>query len=128
MPRRTLKKASLPPWRTKWPRNGDLKAWLRAMIEKCDAIPDATTAAEKAHLPIEHLAEKGQVKEALRQVNRFLRRLPKNEVLETVRMAELGARICLDAGDLARMEKYLAIAAATEPFNTRKCDRGFSIN
>ena len=43
-------------------------------------------------------------------------------------MAELGAKICLDAGDLARMEHYLALAEATEPFNTRKRDRGFSIN
>jgi hypothetical protein len=43
-------------------------------------------------------------------------------------MAELGAQICLDAGDLTRMEHYLAIAEATEPFNTRKCDRGFSLN
>src|SRR5262249_25899922 len=35
---------------------------------------------------------------------------------------------CLDAGDLARTEHYLAIAEATEPFNTRKCDRGFSLH
>jgi hypothetical protein len=43
-------------------------------------------------------------------------------------MAELGAKICLDLGDLTRMEKYLAIAEATEPFNTRPCDRGFSLD
>jgi hypothetical protein len=98
------------------------------MIQKCDAILDDDTAAEKAHLPIEHLAEMGCVTEALRHVNRFLRRLPKQEVLATVRMAELGAKICLDAGDLTRMEHYLALAEATEPFNTRKCDRGFSLN
>jgi hypothetical protein len=120
--------AARPAWRTQWPRNGDLKAWLRAMIRKCDAIPDNDAAAEKAHLPIEHLAEMGCVTEALRHVNRFLRRLPRQEVLATVRMAELGAQICLDAGDLARTEQYLAIAEATEPFNTRKRDRGFSLN
>jgi len=61
-------------------------------------------------------------------VNYFLRRSPKQNVLATVRMAELGAKICLEADDLPRMEKYLAIAEATEPFNTRKCDRGFSLN
>jgi hypothetical protein len=120
--------AAEPAWRTKWPRNGDLKTWLRAMIQKCDAIPDDDAAAEKAHLPIEHLAKMGCIPEALRHVNRFLRRLPRREVLATVRMAELGAQICLDAGDLTRMEKYLAIAQATEPFNTRKCDKGFSID
>ncbi|MGI8977988.1 MAG: hypothetical protein ACR2FY_02060 [Pirellulaceae bacterium] len=98
------------------------------MIKKCDAIPDDDTAAEKSHLPIEHLAKMGCVTESLRHVDQFLRRLPKKKVLASVRMAELGAEICLDAGDLTRMEKYLAIAAATEPFNTRKCDRGFSID
>jgi tetratricopeptide (TPR) repeat protein len=122
------KMAARPAWRTKWPRNGDLKTWFRAMIQKCYAIPDDDAAAEKAHLPIEHLAAMGCVKEALGHVNRFLRRLPRQEVLATVRMAEVGAEICLDAGDLTGMEKYLAIAAATEPFNTRKCDRGFSLN
>src|SRR5262249_963524 len=66
------------------------------------------------------------VAEALRHVNRFLRRLPREAVLPTVRMAEIGATISLDAGDLRRMEKYLAIGEATEPFNTRKCDKGFS--
>jgi hypothetical protein len=124
----TPKNNSGPAWRTKWPHNGDLKAWLRAMIQKCDAIPDDDAAVDKAHLPIEHLAEGGCVKESLRHVNRFLRRLPRQNVLATVRLAELGARICLDAGDPAGMEKYLAIAEATEPFNTRKCDRGFSLN
>lgn len=121
-------KAAQPAWRTKWPRNGDLKAWFRVMIEKCDAITDDDAAAERAHLPIEALAELGCGREALRNVNRFLRRLPPETVLARVRMAELGAKLCLAADDLAGMEKYLAIAAATEPFNRRKCDKGFSVN
>lgn len=98
------------------------------MIRKCDAIPDHRAAAEKAHLPIEHFAEMGCVTEAVRNVNRFLRRLPRQDVLATVRMARLGAKLCVDADDLARMEEYLAIAEATEPFNVRKCDKGFSLN
>jgi len=126
--KRVQKKADEPAWKTKWPRNGDLKTWFRAMIRKCDAIPDDDAAATAAHLPIEHLAAMGCVNEALRHVNRFLRRLPRQEVVATVRMAELGAKICLNAGDLDRMEHYLALAEATEPFNTRKCDRGFSLN
>jgi len=43
-------------------------------------------------------------------------------------MAKLGAKICLDAGDLARMENYLTLVESTEPLNIRKCDRGFSLN
>jgi ribosomal protein S20 len=123
-----VKKKAAEAWRTQWPRNGDLKSWFRAMIRKCDAIADDEEAADKAHLPIEALAEKGSVSEALRHVNRYLRRLPREEVLPTVRLARLGAQICVNAGDLAGMEKYLAIMAATEAFNTRKCDKGFSIN
>lgn len=122
------KTAAQPEWKTKWPRNGDLKAWFRAMIEKCDAIEEDDEAADAAHLPIEELAEQGCDKEALRHVNRFLRRLPREEVIATVRMAEAGAKICLASGDLVGAEKYLAIAEATEPFNTRKCDKGFSLN
>lgn len=47
------------------------------MIEKCDAIEDAKQSADKAHLPIEGLAElgHGHVTEAIRAVNRFLCRL-----------------------------------------------------
>jgi hypothetical protein len=117
-----------PAWRTNWPRNGDLKTWFRAMIRKCDAIPDDDAAATRAHLPIEHLAAMDCVKEALRHVNRFLRRLPGQEVVATVRMAQLGAKICLDDGDLAGMEHYLTLAEATEPFLTRKSDQGFALN
>src|SRR5262245_23095528 len=83
--------AAEPAWKTKWPRNGDLKAWLRAMIQKCDAISDDHAAATKAHLPIKHLAAIGCVNESLRHVDRFLRRLPSQEVLDIVMMAELGA-------------------------------------
>lgn len=115
-------------WRTQWPRTNDLKTWLRAMIGKCQSIAKHDDAASKAYLPIENLAEKGCGAEALKYVDRFLRRLPKEEVLATVRMAELGAKISVDGGDLAGMEKYLAIITGTERFNTRRCDKGFSIN
>ena len=125
---RIQKKKTDSTWRTKWPRNGDLKRWFRVMIQKCNAIADHDAAAEKAHLPIEHLAKMGCVSEALRHVDRFLGRLPKQEVLAVVRMAKLGAKISLDARNSTRMEKYLAIAEATEPYNTRKCDKGFSLN
>jgi len=126
--RQLQKKSGDEAWRTQWPQTDDLKTWLHAMIAKCEAIPNDDDAASKAQLPIENLAEKGSVAEALKYVDLFLRRLPKEKVLATVRMAELGAKICLDAGDLDGTEKYLATMAATEPFNTRKCDKGFSLN
>ena len=115
-------------WQTDWPNNGDLKAWLDAMIQKCDAIADDSVAAKAAHLPISEIARNGSAAEALGHVDRFLRRLPPEKVGETVRLAQLGAEICLQADDLGLMEKYLAVAAATEPFITRKCDKGFSLN
>src|SRR5262245_52376487 len=116
MSKRMKKKKVDESWRTQWPRTNDLKAWLLAMISKCEAIPNDDDAASKAHLPIENLAEKGGVTEALKYVDRFLRRMPKEKVLRIVRMAELGAQISLDAGDQGGMEKYLEIMAATEPF------------
>jgi tetratricopeptide (TPR) repeat protein len=114
-------------WQTKWPRNGDRMAWLRAMVEKCDAIVATDVAAQKAHLPIERLAELGETAESLRLVNRYLKRLTGGDVVPWVHMAQLGAEICLDANDLDGMERFLAIAEATEKFNTRKCDKGFSL-
>jgi alkylated DNA nucleotide flippase Atl1 len=114
-------------WQTKWPRNGDRMAWLRAMVEKCDVIADDGLAARRVQSPIERLAELGETAEALRLVNRYLKRLTGGAVVPWVRMAQLGAEICLDANDLDEMERYLAIAESTEKFNTRKCDKGFSL-
>ncbi len=126
--KKSARAAAEPEWKTKWPRNGDLASWFRCMLQKCMAIEDDPTAASHAQLPIESLAEMGHESEAIRWVNRFLKRLPREWVLPTVRMARVGAKISLDAGNLKRMEKYLAIMESTEPFNTRKCDEGFSIN
>lgn len=123
-----ISKGPLPAWKAKWPKNGDLRAWFICGIRKCMAIADPKEASRKAHVPIEALAEGGHGDESLKYVDRFLRALPADEVLERVSMAEIGAEICLEAGNLSRMERYLAIAAATEKFNTRKCDVGFSID
>jgi tetratricopeptide (TPR) repeat protein len=101
---------------------------MLALLRVCDAIADPGKSADRAKLPIGTLARIGEVNAALSHVDAHLKRLPPSAVLEVVRMAELGAEICIDSENLARMEHYLAIAAATEPFNTRKCDRGFSID
>jgi hypothetical protein len=70
----------------------------------------------------------GRTDEALRHVDRCLRRLPEGAVVAAVEMAELGAEICLNVGRLGRMEKYLLIALSTEKHIRRKCDIGFSVN
>ncbi len=116
------------PWRGHWPADGSVRDWMLALVCVCEAIPDQAMGAERAHLPIGTLARIGEVDKALSHVDAQLQRLKPSSVLEVVRMAKLGAEICLDAGKLKEMEHYLAIAAATEPFNTRKGDRGFSLD
>jgi hypothetical protein len=117
-----------PSWRGHWPTNGSVRDWMIALLRACDAITDPGKSADQAQLPIERLARIGDIDAALSHVDAHLRTLPPSSVLDVVRMARLGAGICLDAGNLEGMEHYLAIAAATEPFNTRKCDRGFSLD
>jgi hypothetical protein len=115
---------ALPAWKSQWPATADLATWFRCGLKKCQAIPDVATSAVEAHLPIEALAELGHVKEALNHVNQHLRRLPTSEVLQTVRMCELGAGICLEANDEAGCDKYLRLAADVDQVVTRKCDKG----
>lgn len=97
------------------------------MLRKCEAMDSAVDAADQSHLPIEQLAELGALPAALRALDRQLDRLQPKQVLATVRLALVGAQLALDGGKLSRMERYLRAAEATEPFNTRKCDRGYSV-
>lgn len=115
--------ASLPKWKTKWPRKGDLRSWMLCMIEKCDAIEDPLDSGLAATPPIRTLAGLGCVEESLKYVNRFLRKQPKDNSFGTSVLSRLGAQICLDSGDRERMETYLHIAA-TAPVR-RKCDLGW---
>lgn len=128
-----------PAWKTSWPRGGDLRAWLRCMLRKCEAIVDIDDAASNAHFPIEGLHGLGHTKEAIRYVHRFLKRLPSTANVETVRMHELAAEIHLSAGDDAATEKHLGAfrssiiqeresATATSPRKpcvNSECDTGF---
>ncbi|MDB5338761.1 MAG: hypothetical protein JWN70_4380 [Planctomycetaceae bacterium] len=110
-------------WKVKWPRNGDLRLWMLCMLEKCDAIADPDKGASKAHLPIQQLVRLGRVEESLKYVNRFLRKQPPDETGDTVGLCKLGAEICLNIGDLERMEAYLQQAASCPV--RRKCDLGY---
>jgi len=115
---------ALPTWKTKWPRNGDLSSWYRCGIEKCKAISDIELASEEAQSPIKALAELGHTKEALKYVRAFLKRLPRTDEysVEILRMAELGALICMMDDDSSGLESFLAIATKCDELVTRKCD------
>jgi hypothetical protein len=114
----------MPTWKSKWPATPNLGSWFRCGIEKCLAIEDVSKGAAEAHLPIRALADLGLVKESLKHVNRYFQLLPPTESLERVRMAELGATICLRANDMAGCDKYLEVMAGVDKTVTRKCYKG----
>ncbi|HND51036.1 MAG TPA: hypothetical protein PLV92_01515, partial [Pirellulaceae bacterium] len=125
-----------PTWKTRWPKTDDLRRWYQCALEKCDAFSELANGATEAHLPIEGLADLGHTSEALKHVDRYLKRLQQltrdsplkvvhSASLEILRMASLGAKICLDGDDLNRMEHYLSIALETERLPRRKCDIGY---
>lgn len=97
------------------------------MIEKCRAIKKVADGATEAHLPIETLAVAGEPTEAQAQVERFLEALPDKEVVGIVRMAQLGAKICIEHADAEGIEKFLTIAEGTEKDLDQE-DKGFAIN
>ena len=111
----------MPAWKSNWPATQNLVAWFRCGIEKCLAIEDVSKGATEAHNPILALADLGHVKESLKHVNRFFRLLPTTESLERVRVAELGATICLHANDMTGCDKYLGVMAGVDQTVTRKC-------
>lgn len=116
--------AKLAPWQSRWPRSSDLVRWCRCGMDKCYAIADREEGAVEAHGPIDSLAELGHVAEALKHLEKFIKRLPTDEVRESTRLAKLGAEICLKANDLVGMEYYLTKARAADDRVTRKCDIG----
>lgn len=110
-----------------WPRNGDLKEWMRCMIDQCRAIKKVADGASEAHLPIETLAVAGEPTEARAQVEWFLEALPAKEVVGIVRMAKLGAQLCLEHDDQEGVERFLAIAEGVEK-DLDEEDKGFAID
>lgn len=130
-PKNNIKKAvtnsqvALAKWQTSWPATPDLRAWFLCGIQKCAANPKLEEGASDAHLPIKALAEIGYATEALKHLQKFLKRLPKEDSFESTRLAELGAEICLEAGDMLGMENYLELVRSADDRVTRKVDRGF---
>lgn len=115
---------SLPSWKAKWPSDGDLSSWYRCGIEKCKAISDIELSSEEAQSPIKALAELGHTKKALKYIKAFLKSLPRTDEysVEIVRMAELGALICMMEDDSSGREKFLAIATKCDELVARECD------
>lgn len=115
------------PWLGHWPGNGSVRDWMLTGLRAADAIADVGLSAVHARAPIETLGKIGEVTLALWHADRHLQRLPQTLPSPRMCLAIAAATICFEAGDRERMEEYLAIAAATEPFHTRKVDIGYSL-
>jgi tetratricopeptide (TPR) repeat protein len=118
-------KTKLTAWQTSWPATPDLRAWFLCGIQKCAANPKPEEGAIDAHLPIKALAELGYTAEALKHLQKFLKRVTKDSIVESTRLAELGAEICFEAGDMPGMEKYLELVRSADDRVTRKGDKGY---
>lgn len=118
-------KTKLALWQTNWPATPDLRAWFLCGLQKCAANPNPEEASIDAHLPIKALAQLGHTSEALKHLQKFLKRLPKTTIVELTQLARLGAEICLDAEDMEGMERYLELLRSTDSRVTRKADKGF---
>jgi hypothetical protein len=115
------------PWRGEWPRNQSIRDWLLALLEVADGVAVDEESSGFAIAAIEKLGRIGDGKAAIPYVDEYLRRIPPSCVSTVLQLATTGADVCLRAGDLVGMERYLAVAIATEPYNTRKVDVGYSL-
>ena len=114
-------------WRTEWPRCHSIPDWLLALLRVADGIAADDESMGFAIAAIEKLGRIGDGMAAVPFVDEYLRRIPPTSVSNVLRLAEVGADVRFRAGDLAGMESYLAVATATEPYNTRKASKGYSL-
>lgn len=118
-------KQKLALWQSRWPASPDLRVWFLCGIQKCAANPNVEEGSIDAYLPIEALAELGHTAEALMHLTRFLKKVPQDEIVESTRLARLGAKICLDAGDMPGMDRYLELVRSADDRVIRKGDKDF---
>jgi hypothetical protein len=115
--------AGQPHWKTSWPRNGEPKLWFKCGVSKCECIADDELACKKAGALIDALARAGATADAMKAVNRFIKRIPATSGNFWYRdLALSGAQAAFDGGDFKRMEKYLDLVATQNKFFTRPCD------
>ena len=115
------------PWRGRWPKGGSVRDWMIAQIRAAEGIADPKESATHGQWGIETLGRIGETETALRYADGYLRRLPQSLPSSRLWMAKAAADICLAAGDRERMEKYLAVAVATDPCFTKKPDVGYAV-
>lgn len=124
-PGKSKPKSKLASWQSNWPTTPDLRAWYLCGIRKCSANPNIEEGSIDAYLHIEALAELGHVSEALKHLTHFLKRVPQDKIVESTRLAKLGAKICFEAGDMSGMKSYLELVRSADDRVTRKGDKGF---
>lgn len=116
------------PSQVGWPRGHSIRDWLLALLNVADGIVDDQESTGFAIAAIEKLGRIEDGRAAVPFVDEYLRRIPPSSVSQVLRLATVGADVCFRAGDRTGMEKYLAVASATEPYNKRKVDVGYSLN
>src|SRR5437660_12337873 len=114
-------------WQTGWPRGGDIRQWMRCLITKAKVIGDMRERVKYTSSAVEELAERGFLAEATKELERMIRALPAKEGFHRVGLLELGAKIHMADGDLAKMEQYLQRILATKPMHTRPCAKGWEV-
>ncbi|WP_442509527.1 hypothetical protein SH528x_001106 [Novipirellula sp. SH528] len=107
-------KRSKPP-RKKWPASGSLKLWLECYLDSCEQLSKPSRSAANASVRLRQLAECGLEANALKRVERLIALLAPTDVDSYVRLALVGAEICLEIPNLKRAEKYLAAIDAQLP-------------
>jgi len=123
-----IKELGPRPWRGEWPRTTSIQDWLLALLRVADGIGDDEESTGFAIAAIEKLGRIGDGMAAVPFVDEYLRRIPPSSVSNVLSLAQAGADVCFRARDLAGMESYLAVATATEPYNTRKASVGYSLD
>src|SRR3954462_10945749 len=114
-------------WQTGWPRGGDIRQWMRCLIAKASLIADLPQRVKYTSSAVEELAARGFLAEATKELERMIRALPAKEGFHRVGLLELGAKMHVADGDLAKKEKYLQRILATKPLHTRPSAKDWEV-
>ncbi len=101
--------------RKKWPASGSLKLWLECYLDSCEQLSMPSRSAASASVRLRQLAECGFEANALKRVERLIALLAPSDIDSYIRLALVGAEICLEIPNLKRAERYLAAIDAQLP-------------
>ena len=93
--------------RKKWPASGSLKLWLECYLDSCEQLSKPSRSTARAVVRLRQLAECGYEANAIKRVERLIALLAPTDIDSYVRLARVGAEICLEIPNLKRAEKYL---------------------